>query len=215
MSEFTAADFEGKTPEELMVMANERVNGLVTNRDSFRTEKEAAALKAQEALQQAEDTRKALQLAEEEKLKLAGDMEGLKSHYEKVNAEDKAALKAAAETAQNALMSRDKTEVMSELMQMAHSDMGYHAKLMFSNALEIGYNDDNVATHTFKHDGEVVADSIESFKGWAAENSEYKKVLKGVDSGGAGVTQSSGASGSGNTVQSRLSQRLKAQGINQ
>lgn len=214
MSEFKAADFEGKTPEELMVMANERVNGLVTNRDSFRSEKDAATVKAQEALQQAEDTRKALQLAEEEKLKLAGDMDGLKSHYEKVNAEQLASIKAESDKARNALLDRDKTYVMADLQTMLHPDMGYAGKSMLSSALDISYNEEGKAITTFKHNGEVVADSVESFKSWASENADYKQVLKGVDSGGAGVTQSSGTTGVSGSVQSRLSQRLRAKGVN-
>lgn len=214
MSEFTAADFEGKSPEELATLVNEKVGGLVANRDSFRSEKEAATAKASEASQAAEAARQELVSKEQELLKAQGDMDGYRQSVEAEFAKREAVQKELTEKAQNALISRDKTEVMSELMQMAHSDMGYHAKLMFSNALEIGYNDDNVATHTFKHNGEVVADSIESFKGWAAENSEYKKVLKGVDSGGAGVTQSSGTTGVSGSVQSRLSQRLRAKGVN-
>lgn len=214
MSEFTAADFEGKTPEELMVMANERVNGLVTNRDSFRSEKDAATVKAQEALQQAEDTRIALQKSEEDKLKLAGDMDGLKAHYEQVNAESLAREKGLAEKAQGALLDRDKTSAMSKLMSSIDDRFDMAGQAMLSNALNISYNDEGQAIYSFKHNGEVVADSVESFKSWAYENSDYKQILKGVDSGGAGVTQSSGTTGVSGSVQSRLSQRLRAKGVN-
>jgi hypothetical protein len=207
---------EGLTPEQseaILAMHNKETEGLKTNRDAFRGEKDAATIKAQEALQQAEDTRKALQLAEEEKLKLAGDMDGLKSHYEKVNAEQLASIKAESDKARNALLDRDKTSVMADLQTMLHPDMGYAGKAMLSSALDISYNEEGKAITTFKHNGEVVADSVESFKGWAADNSDYKQVLKGVDSGGAGVTQSSGATASNEN--SAFQQRLKASGLTQ
>lgn len=186
---------EGLSEEQqasILALHNKETEGLKSNRDSFRTEKDAATIKAQEAAQLAEDTRLALQKSEEDKLKLAGDMDGLKAHYEQVNAEQIAKIKAESEKAQGALLARDKTEVMSDLMQSVHPDMAYAGKAMLSSALDISYNEEGKAIHTFKHNGEVVADNVESFKSWAADNSDYKQVLKGVDSGGAGVTQSGG-----------------------
>jgi len=206
---------EGLTPEQseaILAMHNKETEGLKTNRDAFRGEKDAATIKAQEALQQAEDTRKALQLAEEEKLKLAGDMDGLKSHYEKVNAEQLAAIKSESDKAKGALLDRDKTSVMADLQTMIHPEMAYAGKAMLSSALDIGYNEEGKAITTFKHNGEVVADSVESFKSWASENSDYKQVLIGVDSGGAGVTQASSNTIAGDK-DAAFKQRLKAAGL--
>ena len=175
----------------ILSLHNKETEGLKTNRDAFRSEKEALAIKMEEGSQLAETSRLALLQSEENALKLSGDMDGLKAHYEKVGAEQSAKDKASSDRYKELLLSRDKSEVMSDLQGMLHPDMSYAGKAMLSGALNISYNEEGKATHTFKHNGEVVADSIESFKSWAADNSDYKQVLKGVDSGGAGVTQSS------------------------
>lgn len=207
---------EGLTPEQqsaILEMHQKETEGLKTNRDAFRTEKEAAAAKAAENAQAAEAARQELVAKEQELLKAQGDMEGYRKSVEAEFAKREAVQKELTEKAQNALLERDKTSVMAELQSMLHPDRVYAGKVMLSNALNVSYNDQGEASFTFTHNGEVVADSIESFKSWAAENSDYKQVLRGVDSGGAGVTQSSGGTSAGESVQSRLRQRLKAKGI--
>lgn len=213
MSEFTAADFEGKTPEEIAAMANEKVSGLVTNRDAFRSEKEAAALKASENAEAAEAARQALVAKEQELLKAQGDMDGYRKSVEEEFAKREAVQKELTEKAQNALLERDKTAVMADLQSLLHPERMYAGKAMLSSALNVSYNDEGLANFTFTHNGEKVADSVESFKSWAAENSDYKQVLKGVDSGGAGVTQPNGSSGQDEN--SAFKQRLKAAGLTQ
>jgi len=207
---------EGLTPEQseaILEMHNKETEGLKTNRDAFRSEKEAAAAKATENAQAAEAARQELVSKEQELLKAQGDMEGYRKSVEAEFAKREAVQKELTEKAQNALLERDKTSAMAELQGLLHPDRAYAGKVMLSNALNVSYNDEGKANFTFSHNGEVVADSVESFKSWAAENSDYKQVLRGVDSGGAGVTQSSGGTSAGDSVQSRLSQRLKAQGI--
>ena len=207
---------EGLTPEQseaILAMHNKETEGLKTNRDAFRSEKEAASAKATENAQAAEAARQELVSKEQELLKAQGDMEGYRKSVEAEFAKREAVQKELTEKAQNALLERDKTSVMAELQGLLHPDRAYAGKVMLSNALNVSYNDEGKANFTFSHNGEVVADSVESFKSWAAENSDYKQVLRGVDSGGAGVTQSSGGKSAGDSVQSRLSQRLKAQGI--
>ena len=186
---------EGLTPEQaaaILEIHNKETEGLKTNRDAFRTEKEAAAAKATENAQAAEAARQELVAKEQELLKAQGDMEGYRKSVEAEFAKREAVQKELTEKARNALLERDKTSVMAELQGMLHPDRAYAGKVMLSNALNVSYNDEGIATFTFNHNGEVVADSIESFKSWAAENSDYKQVLRGVDSGGAGVTQSNG-----------------------
>ena len=207
---------EGLTPEQsaaILEIHNKETEGLKTNRDAFRSEKEAAAAKATENAQAAEAARQELVAKEQELLKAQGDMEGYRKSVEAEFAKREAVQKELTEKAQNALLERDKTSVMAELQGLLHPDRAYAGKVMLSNALNVSYNDEGKANFTFSHNGEVVADSVESFKSWAAENSDYKQVLRGVVSGGAGVTQSSGGTSAGDSVQSRLSQRLKAQGI--
>lgn len=207
---------EGLTPEQQEAIAaifEKETEGLKNNRDSFRSEKEAAAAKANEAAQAAEAVRQELVEKEQELLKAQGDMEGYRKSVEAEFAKREAIQKELTEKAQNALLERDKTSVLSELQTMLHPERSYAGKVMLSNALNVSYNDEGLANFTFTHNGEVVADSVESFKSWASENPDYKQVLKGVDSGGAGVTNHTGASAPDSD--SAFKQRLKAAGLTQ
>ena len=206
---------EGLTPEQaeaILEMHNKETEGLKTNRDAFRSEKEAAAAKAAENAQAAEAARQELVSKEQELLKAQGDMEGYRKSVEAEFAKREAVQKELTEKARNALLERDKTSVMADLQSMLHPDRAYAGKVMLSNALNVSYNDEGKANFTFTHNGEVVADSIESFKSWAPENADYKQVLRGVDSGGAGVTQSSNSS---KNQDSDFKRRLRDAGLTQ
>ena len=75
-------------------------------------------------------------------------------------------------------------------MDLIHDDHKWNSKAMLSNMLEIGYNDQQQQVVSFKHDGNVVANNVDEFKSWANEQDSFKRILKGVDSSGAGTTQS-------------------------
>lgn len=213
MSEFTAADFEGKTPDEIATMTNDRVSGLVTNRDSFRSEKDVATQKAKDAEDEAEQLRQQNVQAQQDLLESQGKFKEAQTLRDEEHRNQLAVEKSLRESLVDANKSRDTTSTMSELMKDGHPDWieGYEA--MLSNALSISYNDDNVAQHKFTHKGETVATDVEGFRSWASTNETYKKFLKGVDSGGAGVTQSNGGQSSGEN--SAFKQRLKAAGLTQ
>jgi hypothetical protein len=188
--------------------------GLVNKNNELLGEKKTALQSVTEQNEALEQARQAATKAEEERLKLAGDVDGLKKHYEEQLAEATATANNAAETAKNALLSRDKGTVLNEALSLIHDDFKGLAKAELSNMLKIGYNDQQQPVTTFEHEGKVVANNVEEFKGWASEQSSFKKILNGVDSSGADTTQSRGsASNDGNTVQSKLSQRLKQHGI--
>ena len=188
--------------------------GLVNKNNELLGEKKSAMQSVTEQNEALDLARQAATKAEEERLKLAGDVDGLKKHYEEQLAEATATANNAAETAKNALLSRDKGTVLNEALSLIHDDFKGLAKAELSNMLKIGYNDQQQPVTTFEYEGKVVANNVEEFKGWASEQSSFKKILNGVDSSGADTTQSrSSASNDGNTVQSNLAQRLKAQGL--
>ena len=151
-------------------------------------------------------------------MKLAGDVEGLKSHYENQLAEAAATANTLAKTAQDALMSRDKGSVMSQVLGLIHDDYKGLAEAQLSNMLEIGYNDQQQPVTVFKDKGVVVANNVEEFGSWAAEQPQFKRILNGVDSSGANTQQSRGSASNDNNnpEASRLaniSARLRANGI--
>ena len=187
--------------------------GLVNKNNELLGEKKTALQSVTEQNEALDQARLAATKAEEERLKLAGDVDGLKKHYEEQLAEATATANNAAETARDALLSRDKGTVLNQALSLIHDDYKGLAKAQLSNMLKIGYNDQQQPVTTFEHEGKVVANNIEEFKGWASEQDSFKKILNGVDSSGADTTQSRASGSDGNTVQSKLAQRLKQLGL--
>ena len=213
---------EGLTPEMITALSGlhaEDTLALVTNRDNIKSEKLGVQERLTAAEQVAEDARATALKAEELRLKANNDMDGLKLHYEEQLAETTAELTASAKTAKDALKSRDRGDVMGKVMGLVHDDHKWNSEAMLSNMLEIGYNDQQQLTTTFKHNGEVVANNVDEFKSWAGEQDSFKKILKGVDSSGADTTQSRGGSATladNNPEANRkasITARLRANGI--
>ncbi len=207
---------EGLTEEQsaaITAMYNTDTEGLRNKNDELIGEKRTMQNSVAEQAQQVEDARLAAVKANEEALKAAGDMEGLKTHYETQLAEQTAMAKEQAKTAQDALLSRDKGSALNKALSLIHDDYKGIAEAQLSNMLKISYNDQQQPVIAFEQGGEVVANNIDEFKSWAGEQSQFSKILKGVDSSGAGTkrSQSNGvASGGENTA---FEQRLRSAGL--
>ncbi len=207
---------EGLTEEQsaaITAMYNTDTEGLRNKNDELIGEKRTMQNSVAEQAQQVEDARLAAVKANEEALKAAGDMEGLKTHYETQLAEQTAMAKEQAKTAQEALLSRDKGSALNKALSLIHDDYKGIAEAQLSNMLKISYNDQQQPVIAFEQGGEVVANNIDEFKSWAGEQSQFSKILKGVDSSGAGTkrSQSNGvASGGENTA---FEQRLRSAGL--
>jgi len=192
--------------------------GLVNKNNELLGEKKTAMQSVSDQNDALTLARQAATDAEEQRLKLAGDVDGLKSHYESQLAEATATANAAAEKANAALLSRDKGSVLNDALSLIHDDFKILAKAELSNMLKISYNDQGEAITTFEYEGKVVANNVEEFKGWAGEQSAFKKILNGVDSSGANTQQSRGSASTDNnnpeaTRKANISARLKANGI--
>lgn len=211
------AAIPGLSEEQITALTsahNTDVSNLIINRDNIKQEKLGVQEKLTAAEQVAEDARATAALAKEQVLKANGDMEGLKKHYEEELANTTAELTATAKTAKDALTSRDRGDSLSKIMDMVHDDHKFMSQDKLSNMLKDGYNDQGQYTPTFEHEGKVVANNVDEFKSWAGEQDSFKKILKGVDSSGADTTQSrSGSATNGNDTQTKLAQRLRAQGL--
>jgi hypothetical protein len=195
---------------KISALFNDEIGGLKNKVEELIGEKRHVQQSSQEKDQVIEDARKAAAKAHEETLIAAGKTDELKSFYEEQLASTTAELTAAANTAKDALTSRDRGDVMSKVMSLVHDDHKWNSEAMLSNMLEIGYNDQQQLTTQFKSNGEVVANNVDEFKSWANEQDSFKRILKGVDSSGAGTTQSQGGSAAnGDSTQTRLAQRLK------
>lgn len=205
----------GLTPEqitELTALHDNDVSSLISNRDSIKQEKLGVQERLTLAEQVAEDARSAAAAAKEEALKAAGDMTGLKALYEEQLATTTAEYAAATKTAKDALTQRDRGDTLGKAMGIIHDDHKWNSKDMLSNMLKDGYNDQGKYAPKFEYEGEVVANSIEELNSWASEQETFKRILKGVDSSGAGTTQSQGGSAA-NDKDAEYQQRLRAAGL--
>ena len=199
---------EGLNEEQsakISALFDSEIGGLKNKVDELIGEKRNVQQTSQEKDQIIEDARKAAAKAHEETLIAAGKTDELKSFYEEQLATTTAELTATAQTAKDALTSRDRGDVLGQVMELVHDDHKFMSKDKLSNMLEIGYNDQQQLTTVFKHEGNVVANNVEEFKGWAGEQDSFKKILKGVDSSGANTTQSQGSASVTNKPYSEMS----------
>lgn len=184
--------------------ANEKIT---QNRDDILGEKRSVQSRVEE-----KDA--AIKMLAEEKLKLAGDMDGLKSLYAKESADTIAKLQASLDAQRDTSRQAEYDKEYSSNLGVFHDSHKLAGKAMLSNALKISYNDQGEKTTSYMHEGVEVANNAKDFQSFAAQSSDYKQYLKGVDSSGAGTTQSQGSSAAtGNDTQTNLSQRLKQAGL--
>ena len=152
-----------------------------------------------------EEKDEALRLLAEEKLKLAGDMEGLKAHYEKESAESIAKLQGALDGQRDSNREIEYNKEYDSSLGMFHASHIDAGKAMLSKALKISYNDQGEKTTSYTHDGAEVATNAKDFQSWASESGVYKQYLNGVDSSGADTTQSRASGSVANKPYSEMS----------
>jgi predicted nuclease with TOPRIM domain len=179
----------------IMAQFNTGIEGLKNKNSELINEKKNVQQANEEKEQALEDARKAALNAEEQRLKLAGDMDGLKTHFEQQLAEQTAKANEAAEKAQTALLSRDKQSVLGKALALIHDDFKAVSTPMLSSMIDISYNDKGEAVTSFKNNGEVIATDVSTFQSWAEKQDTFKNILNGVNSSGAGATQTGSASG--------------------
>ena len=208
---------EGLTPEQVTAITAQHTlstEGLANKNAELLNEKKTVQQRLNDESQALEDSRLAAVKANEDALKAAGDMEGLKAHYESQLAESTAAANANAEKATQALQSRDKGEALNSALSLIHDDYKGISTAMLSNMIDISYNEKGETLTTYTDNGKVVANNAEEFKSWASEQPAFSKILNGVNSSGANTTQSRGSASTGNDAKSNLARRLKGHCLN-
>ncbi len=198
---------EGLTEEQqaaITAQFNASTEGLRNKNAELLSEKKEIQGSIAEQQQIAEDARLAAIKANEDALKAAGDVEGLKSHYEAQLAEQTASANESAKLANEALLSRDKGAVLNSALGLIHDDYKELASAQLAGMIKVVYNEDKQPVTTFESGGKVVANNLQEFEGWAKEQPAFKRILNGVDSSGAGTVQAR-ASGSTSKPYSELS----------
>jgi small-conductance mechanosensitive channel len=170
--------------------------GLVNKTQELLNEKKTVQATAQEQAQALEQARQAAVKAEEERLKLAGDMDGLKSHYESQLAEQTAIAQQEAQNAKQALERDRKNTALNGALSLIHDDFKDVSSALLDSMIKIDYNEQGEALTKFMKDGNVVANSVDEFKGWAAEQDSFKRIMNGVNSSGANSTGGNGGGAS-------------------
>jgi len=171
------------------------VTGLKNTVTSLKGEKLTAQQLAEEANQAVKDKQTALQLAEEEKLKLAGDMDGLKAHYEKQNAEALASANSNAEKAQALIKQRDTNETKATILSKVDPAFKDFADALLTQNLTVSYDKDGNLVKEF-NTGDGVVSTEADFLSWASEKSEaWKRVLLSANSSGGNTQQTAQING--------------------
>jgi hypothetical protein len=201
---------------KLSALFDNEIGGLKNKVDQLLGEKKTVQQGLTEKEQALEEARKAAVTAEETRLIESGNYKEALAVREKEVAEAIAKANESAETANKALLERDRGDTLGQVMDLIHDDHKWVSKAMLSNMLEIGYNDQQQQVVSFKHDGNVVANNVDEFKSWANEQDSFKRILKGVDSSGAGTTQSQGSGAAvGDTLEScKGDKKLEAEYFN-
>ena len=194
---------EIKTMQDRIAELTDANEKITKNRDDILGEKRGVQSRIDEKDE-------ALKLLAEEKLKLAGDMDGLKSLYEKESAETIAKLQGALDGERNSNRKIQYDKEFNSNVEMFHDSHKGAGKALLSNALNISYNDQGEKITSYLHDGVEVAKTAEEFKAFAVQSDDYKQYLKGVDSSGADTTQSRSASGGDGDKDAAYKQRLRA-----
>ncbi len=186
--------------------------GLVNKNNELLGEKKTALQTVTDSEKLLAESRQASAKLAEEKLLAEGKYAEALELREQQNAELTATANAATEKAQSALDNFHKGNALNSALSLIHDDYKDLAKAQLSNMIKIGYNDQGEVITTFESEGKVVANNVEEFKGWASEQSAFKKILNGVDSSGADTTQSraSGSSTSTTGLSSKNAQLVNA-----
>ena len=214
MVDFTKV--EGLTPEQqtaLTSMFDSEVGGLKSKVEELLSEKKSVSAKAHETESALEEARKAALSAEERRLLAEGKYEEAQKLREVERAELVAKANQEAEKSKGALESMYRGTALNQAKSLIHDDYKDFTEARLEKMIHLEYDESGAAKTVYKDGDKVIATNVDEFKSWASEQPTWQKVLNGVNSSGAGVTQSNGGAMQGNTTQSALEARLRASGI--
>lgn len=207
-----AVDLTAEDAREQIISLNE---GLMKSNQTLLSESKDNKTRAQEALEAAELARETAAKAKEQELVANGKTDELKSFYESQLAEKTAALQMQTETAMKALNDRDKGATISDILSKVDPRYKSFVETQLKGAVSISYDEAGKPITSIK-DGDAEYTSSTDFLNGVKESDTWKHVLTATALSGANTQQSNGLNNRvGETVQSKLAERLKAQGLTQ
>ena len=200
--------------DEQLAGVNDYAAGLKAKNDELLGEKKAEQQKAKDANEATELARQAAATAKEQELVATGKTDELKAHYEEQLALKIAEANQSAEKAKGMLTERDKSAVVSSILSNVDDRYKAFVETQLNGNVSISYDESGKVVTNIK-DGDASYDSPSNFLDGVKESSTWKHVLKATSLSGAGTKQSGsdGATNNNNSVQSKLSARLKASGL--
>ncbi len=206
IEQLIALGFDEEKAKEVIALHEDDITGL-KDKNSELLGKISGSKAEIEAQQQAvEDARQVAAAAKEAELKAAGDMEGLKKHYEAELAEQTALLTQSAEKANDMLKQRDLKDVHFDILSKVRDNLAPAAQAMLNAATDINYDEDGNKTISIRS-GDKEFNSTADFLTHAETDVTWSAMLKAPDTKGVGATQSSGqAAGNQDTA---FKQRLR------
>ena len=200
--------------DEQLAGVNDYAAGLKAKNDELLGEKKAEQQKAKDANEATELARQAAATAKEQELVATGKTDELKAHYEEQLALKIAEANQSAEKAKGMLTERDKSAVVSSILSNVDDRYKAFVETQLNGNVSISYDESGKAVTNIK-DGDASYGSPSDFLDGVKESETWKHVLKATSLSGAGTKQSGsdGATNNNNSVQSKLSARLKASGL--
>ena len=207
---------EGLTDEQITAISQlheSETAGLVSKTQELLNEKKTVQATAQEQASALEQARQAAVKAEEEKLLAEGKYKEAQVLREKERAELVAKAENEAKIAKDNLEKYHRSNALNSALSMIHDDFKELSSAKLDSMIKIDYNEQGEALIKFINNGEVVASSVDEFKGWAAEQDSFKRIMNGVNSSGAGASNANGGANGANNENSAFKQRLKQAGL--
>lgn len=180
------------------------VKGLKANRDSLLEEKRQASEAAELAARQAKEADEKAALAEARR---TGDLAALeKTLAEQTQSKINEAMSEVDKYKSLALGGK-KESIINELASSFVSPEA--AKMILSQMVEVGINENNEAVSTFKDtSGKLISTDSKVFADWIKSQDAFKPLIKGVESSGGGANGSSGSSGAAPSSVDQRSQKV-------
>lgn len=175
--------------EEQLAGVETYAAGLKAKNDELLGEKKAEQQKARDANEQTELARQSAVKAEEERLKLAGDVDGLKAHYEDQLASKIAEANQSAEKAQNMLIDRDKGGVKNSILSSVDDRYKSFVGTQLDSMISVSYDESGKMLSSIK-DGDAQYATPTEFLDGVKDSDTWKHVLKAQGLSGANTQQS-------------------------
>ncbi len=212
LEQLLALGLDEDKAKEALALHEEDVTGLKTKNSELLGKFEGFKTELSTKEQAIEEARSVAAQAKEAELKAAGDMEGLKKHYEAQLAEQTAAMKLQTETAQNALKQRDLSEVHSDIMRGVHENFTPAAQALLAANTEVSYGEDGQKKVTIRH-GDKEFNSTADFKEFAKTDPTWSAMMKAPDTKGVGATGNQGGQAADGDKDSAFRNRLRESGL--